>query len=355
MGLRTIETLYQELLAAFGERAGVQPEAGCDLAVRLWAAAAELQALEAQADWVLDQSFPQTAQGVYLDRHGVMRGLKRLPAARSAGMLRFSVETAPAMDLTIQAGTVCMTAEEVRVRTTEDAVIRAGERFADAAAEAVEGGTGGNVVPGAVRFLTACPVAVTAVTNPNAFTGGSDQEGDEAFRARILESYQRLPNGANAAWYETTAMRHSGVTAAKAVGRAEGPGTVNVYVTGENGLPSPALLEELRAEFQEKREIAVTVNVLSPEVRAVNVAVAVAPREGADREAVLEEVRKAVAGFFGGRLLGRAVLLAELGNLIYDLEGVENYRFSAPAADLPADSTVLPVLGPLNVTELVEA
>ena len=83
--LRTIETIYESLLAGFAERAGFTPEAGCDLAVRLWAAAAELQALEAQADWVLDQSFPQTAQGVYLNRHGTMRGLKRLPAAREIG------------------------------------------------------------------------------------------------------------------------------------------------------------------------------------------------------------------------------------------------------------------------------
>ena len=29
-------------------------------------------------------------------------------------------------------------------------------------------------------------------------------------------------------------------------------------------------------------------------------------------------------------------------------------RFTAPAADIPADSTVLPVLGTLEVTELVE-
>ena len=164
--MRNIETIYEELLDSFAGRAGFRPEAGCDLAVRLWAAAAELQALEAQADWVLDQSFPQTAQGIYLDRHGAMRGLKRLPAARSAGSLRFSVETAAAMDLTVQAGTVCMTAEEVRLRTTEDAVIPAGQLYADAAAEAVEPGAGRNVVPGAVRFLTACPVAVTAVTNP---------------------------------------------------------------------------------------------------------------------------------------------------------------------------------------------
>jgi len=353
--LRSVEAIYEKLLAAFGERAGFTPEAGCDLAVRLWAAAAELQALEIQADWVLDQSFPQTAQGVYLDRHGTMRGLKRLKATRSGGVLRFSVETASAMDITIQAGTVCMTEDEVRVQTMEDVVLRAGTLYADAPAEAVEAGTGGNVVPGAVRFLTACPLAVTAVTNPNAFTGGADEEDDEAFRARILESYQRLPNGANAAWYETTAMSYPGVTAAKAVGRAEGPGTVNVYVTGENGLPDEALLAGLGAELQEKREIAVTVKVLAPTAKTVDVAVAVAPKEGAEKEAVLEAARRAVTDFFSGRLLGRTVRLAELGNRIYGLEGVENYRFAAPAEDIPADSTVLPVLGTLSVTELTEA
>ena len=348
--MRSIETIYEKLLADFAERAGFTPEAGCDLAVRLWAAAAELQALEIQADWVLDQSFPQTAQGVYLDRHGSMRGLKRLGATRSGGSLRFSVEAAPAMEISIPAGTVCMTAEEVRVRTTEDAVLPAGALYIDVPAEAVEAGTGGNVVPGAVRFLTACPTAVTGVTNPGAFTGGADKEDDETFRARILESYRRLPNGANAAWYETTAMGYPGVTAAKAVGRAEGPGTVNVYVTGESGLPDGDLLAGLQAELQEKREIAVTVKALAPTSKTVNVAVAVAPKEGADKEAVLESARQAMADFFGGRLLGRAVLLAELGNRLYDLEGVENYRFTAPAADIPADSTVLPVLGTLRVT-----
>ena len=352
--MRSIETIYEKLLADFARQAGFTPEAGCDLAVRLWAAAAELQALEIQADWVLDQSFPQTAQGVYLDRHAAMRGLSRLPASRAVGTLRFSVESPPALAVNIPAGTVCMTAEEVRVRTSEEAVISAGALYADAPAEAVEAGTGGNVVPGAVRFLTACPTAVTAVTNPGAFTGGAGEEDDETFRARILESYRRLPNGANTAWYETTAMGYPGVTAAKAVGRAEGPGTVNVYVTGENGLPDGELLAGLQAELQEKREIAVTVKALAPTSKTVNVAVAVAPKEGADKEAVLEAARRAMADFFGGRLLGRAVLLAELGNRLYDLEGVENYRFTAPAEDIPADSTVLPVLGTLEVTELME-
>ena len=53
-------------------------------------------------------------------------------------------------------------------------------------------------------------------------------------------------------------------------------------------------------------------------------------------------------------MLGRPVRLAELGSRLYALEEVENYRFSAPAADIPADHTVLPVLGTLEVTELME-
>ena len=150
-------------------------------------------------------------------------------------------------------------------------------------------------------------------------------------------------------------MSYPGVTAAKAVGRAEGPGTVNVYVTGEKGLPDEELLAGLQAELQEKREIAVTVKALAPSAKTVDVAVAVTPKEGTDREAALESARRAIADFFGGRLLGRAVRLAELGNRLYDLEGVENYRFTAPAEDIPADSTALPVLGTLEVTELEEA
>ena len=46
--MKTTEEIYQSLLASFAQRAGFTPEADCDLAVRLYAAAAELQALGIQ-------------------------------------------------------------------------------------------------------------------------------------------------------------------------------------------------------------------------------------------------------------------------------------------------------------------
>lgn len=350
--MRTIEEIYQDLLAAFAERAGFVPENGCDLAVRLWAAAAQLQALGIQADWVLNQSFPQTARGQYLDYQGQMRGLVRLPATKAAGTIRFSVTMPPVSDLVIPADTVCMTEQEARFRTTEATVLAAGTLEADAPAEALEGGSRGNAAPGAIRILTACPLAVTACTNLAAFSGGSDEEDDETFRRRILESYQRLPNGANAAWYEQTAMNYGGVAAARAVGRARGIGTVDVYVATEQGIPDEKLLTGLQAELQTKREIAVDVEVKAPEVQSVDVNVGIAAKAGTDFAKAKAAVEQCVSAFFNGKLLGCPVRLAELGSRIYGLENVENYRFSAPTEDVAGGVAVLPVLGILTVTEM---
>ena len=183
--MRAIETIYQEMLAAYAERQGGQIEEDCELAVRLWAAAAQVQALEAQADWVLAQSFPQTAAGEYLDRHAAVRGLKRQAAAKAVGTLTFTAATAQTGALTVPEGTVCMTEGAVRFRTTELGTIPAGETSVTVAAEAVETGAGGNVGAGAVHVLTACPVAVTAVTNEAPFTGGLAEETDEALRVQV--------------------------------------------------------------------------------------------------------------------------------------------------------------------------
>lgn len=314
--MRATETIYREMLSAYAKRRGGQLQEDCDLSVRLWAAAAQIQALEAQAEWVLGQSFPQTATGVYLDRHGAMRGIVRQAPSRATGQLTFRLANAQTGAVGVEAGTVCMTEGAIRFRTTEDGTIPAGETSVTVAAEAVEAGSSGNVGAGTVHVLTACPVAVTAVTNEKAFTGGLSEETDEELRQRILDSFQRLPNGANAAWYELTACRHEGVATAKAVGKARGAGTVDVYVSAPDGIPSEKLLTELQTVFQKSREIAVNVQVKAPTAATVNVAVTVKTAEGTDFAKVKTAVEADLAEQFNGKLLGRGVKLAELNSRI---------------------------------------
>lgn len=353
--MKTAEEYYEALLVSFTDRAGYTPSEDCDLAVRLYAAAAELEALSMQADWVLNQSFPQTAQGTYLDSHAELRGLERTAATCAAGMLRFSVESAAQSDLTIAKGTVCMTSGQVRFATTETATLTAGALSVDVPATAVTAGSGGNAAAGTVTILAAYPVGITGCTNPAAFTGGLDAEDDKSLRSRILESYQRLPNGANAAYYEKTAMSHDGVAAASVSARARGIGTVDVYIAAAGGLPSSALLAEVLEDLANKREMAVDVQVLAPTTQAVNVSVEIAVKDGAEFSTVQTAVESAITGYFSGKLLGKQVLLAELGSLVYGVDGVKNYHLLAPTTDTGASASVLPILGTLSVTEIAES
>lgn len=348
--MKELDTIYQELLEVFSQASGYVPHSSCDLAARLYAAAAQLQALHHQAQWVLEQSFPQTAQGTYLEQHAALRGLSRDTAAHATGVIRFGSASA-AVDLAIEAGTICMTRSGIRFATTEDAVLTAGSSYVDVPAQAVSAGAEGNVAAGTVTFMAAMPAGISACVNPEAFRGGVDAESDDALRSRLLDSYKRLPNGGNAAYYEQTALSYAGVAAATAVGRPRGVGSVDVYVATDGGVPDRELLEAIDAYLQERREISVDLRVLAPATSAVDIAAAILPADGFSFEEAKSQVNKALRSAFTGALLGKGFTLAQLGDLLYHLESVKNYRISAPGADLAASPTSLPVLGTVTLTE----
>ena len=326
--------------------------AGCDLSVRLYALAAQVYALWVQSEWVTRQAFPQTASGAYLDSHAQLRGLERKQAVSARGIVRFTAGEAAQTPREIPAGTVCMTAGLVRFETAEAAVLPAGELWVDVPVQALTAGTAGNVAAGAILTMAVAPVGVSRCTNPEAFSGGLDAEGDESLRERVLETFRRMPNGANAAFYQQEALSFPEVAAATVVARPRGVGTVDVFLATAAGLPDSGLLEQVAAHLEERREIAVDVQVKAPEVRTVDVSVQVAARPGADFDTVRQAVESAVRGWFDGRLLGQSVLRAQLGALIFGVEGVENYALTAPAADVAAAVDELPQLGTLTVAAL---
>ena len=350
--MKTMEEIYQEMLADFSARTGMEPATDGDLAVRLYAVAAQIYSLYIQSDWVVRQCFPQTATGEYLERHGALRGLERRKASKAEGVLRFSVDSPHGTNLTIPEGTVCMTAGLVRFETVEEAVLPAGSTWVEVPVRAVETGIAGNVAANTVLSMAVAPVGVKSVTNPTAILGGMEEEGDDALRERVLETFRRLPNGANTAFYEQGALGFEEVAAVSVLPRNRGIGTVDVVIATAAGMPGEKLLGDVRSWFETRREIAVDVQVLAPEAQNVNVALRIKVEEGKDTAAVLQAVKQAVTTWFGGDRLGKDVLLAELGNLIYGVEGVANYVILQPAADVTVGVAQLPRLGTLNVEAL---
>ena len=349
--MKEISELYEGMLETFEEKTGFAMEDTADLAVRLYAAAAEIQALYIYADWALTQSFPQSAAGKYLDYHGQLRGITRKSGHKAGGILRFKIDSARAEPLRVPAGTVCTTAGLVRFVTTEDALIRAGALYADAAAEAEIVGTAGNVPAERITNMTKAPVGVTGVTNPAAFAGGSGEEDDESLRERILDSFIRLPNGANAAFYELRALSHPGVEAVRVIPRHQGIGTVGVVVSAAGGVPEQVLLQEIQDDLDSVREIAVDVTVMAPEPERMDLAVRILPKPGKSFDSAQAAVRTALTAWFDGGLLGKPVYRTQLGKVILDTGVVETYTITAPTKDLPADARRLPQLGTLTITE----
>ena len=350
--MKQVEEIYQEMMETFGDRTGMEPREGTDLSARMYALAAQVYALYVQADWVARQAFPQTAEGEHLDYHAQLRSLERKPAVAAEGTVRFSAAETAETPREIPLGTVCMTAGMVRFETTEEGVLPAGTLSVEVPVQAVEPGAAGNVSAGAILSMAVAPMGIVSCTNPKACAGGADQEGDEELRARVLDTFQRLPNGANAAFYEQEALSFDQVAAAAVIPRARGIGTVDVVPATLAGVPDEELLEELEDYFQARREIAVDVQVRAPETQEVNVSVQVRAAGDRDGEQVLDAVEGAIQGWFTGKLLGRDILRVQLGDLIYSCDGVENYAIIAPAADVAVEADTLPQLGTLTVEEM---
>jgi len=349
--MKTIDEIYQEMLSRFGERTGLEPREGCDLSARLYALAAQVYALYVQGEWVARQAFPQTAEGVYLDYHAQLRGLERKPPVAAEGTVRFTAGEASPAPRDIPQGTVCMTTGLVRFETSKPAVLAAGALSVDAPIRALVPGAAGNVSAGTIVSMAVAPMGISACSNPLPCAGGADGEGDAALRERVLESFKRLPNGANAAFYQQGALSFDQVAAAAVVPRPRGVGSVDVVPATLAGLPSQELLDELEDYFQARREIAVDLKVRAPRTTTVNIAVQVDVQAGRDRDRVLAQVRQALEDWFTGRLLGQDILRAKLGEIIFHCDGVANYAITAPAADLPVSSDTLPLLGALTVEE----
>ena len=347
----TLEEIYQGMAAEFQAQTGMAAGGSSDLAVRFYAVAAQIYSLYVQGEWTRRQCFPQTAQGEDLDKHAFLRGVARRQAAKAAGTVRFFVDQPQQADVEIPAGTVCMTAGGVRFLTTRTAAVEQGALYADVPVEAAQAGAAGNVEAGTIVYMSVPPVRIAACVNAEAAAGGLDEEGDEELRARVLETFHRLANGANNAFYYQAAMSFEEVAAVTVLPRNLGVGTVDIVPAAQGGMPGQELLDKLQAHFDRVREIAVDVKVRAPAPRTVDIALELWPQKGRDFEQVAQAVRERLTGWFTGERLGQALPRARLTSLAFAVDGVANCVLTQPARDLPLDNVTLPVLGRLAITQ----
>lgn len=352
--METYEQILSRMEQAYERESGHKAEDVSDTGLRLRVLAGELYRLRAEVAWLERQAFPQTAAGEWLDRHGNQRGVARREAEHAKGTLTFTRYLPLSFDVVIPAGTVCASPGEdpVEYETLEDGILTAGELNVDVPAQAVIGGVEGNAAAGYINSMTTPPAGMNYVTNKAAFTGGRDREPDEEYRARVLAAYAQLPNGANSAYYRDIALSYEGVGAAGVVPRANGAGTVGVYIWGKDGPPEDKTVSGLAKEFSRLREIGVTVTVQAATAQSVNVGIRCKLKSGADLSQTVEAVKQAVAACFAGLSVGSPVYLTDLERAALNAAPVTKLEFFPSTRDVPASASVIPVLGTVTVEEI---
>ncbi|MBE6992861.1 MAG: baseplate J/gp47 family protein [Ruminococcaceae bacterium] len=350
--MKSLEQIYEDMLEVFREETGYTMEDSADLAVRLRAAASEIFGLYVYANWIGKMAFPQTAEGQYLDYFARMRGLERKNSSKAEGVIRFYIDRAVSHDLTIPAGTRCSTQGLVGFVTTEKAVLTTGSLFVDVPAVAEQGGDVGNVKASTIVYMTVPPVGIAGCTNPESFLGGADGENDEQLRIRVLETYKRLPNGANAAYYENIALEDEGVRAVSVIPRYNGIGTVAVVVAAKQDSDVAEVLDRVQARMDIMREIAVDVLVMTPTEIAVPVTIQMAAAEGYDHDEVANRVRIALEDLFGSLTPGGTLMKRHIYELLSAAEGVANYDVLLPAEDISAADDEMIVSGTVTIERM---
>lgn len=109
-------------------------------------------------------------------------------------------------------------------------------------------GTIGNVADGTtLSFVSSLPTVSTSVTVTSTTTTGADAEETDAYRQRILDRFQKRPQGGAYADYEQWGEEASGVANVYPY-TSTSPGQVDLYVesaTETDGIPTPAQLQSV--------------------------------------------------------------------------------------------------------------
>ena len=348
----TTKELYEQMLARFAVHAGRTLDPGCDLAVRLYTAAAQLETLYQYADWSRRQAFVQTADGQYLDYHGQMRGLTRHPASRARGTVQVRLSDAQPVDLDFPAGMRLLAAGDVELTLDDDYTLPHGVMRFYANVTAVEPGPQGNLPAQSLLMFSGGPTCVQSVTVVDALTGGMDTESDEAFRARILESLQPGSNGANMAYYRSVALAVDGIVACQVLPCLRGPLTVDIVAADENGLPSSGQLSEISLMLQQRRELGIDLSIRAPTRVLLDVDVQLRCKQGVSFSEAQTAAEAAIRGCFTGKLLGTPVYESALSHLVFNTGLVEDCVVDMDGRGSTVAPDELPMLEQLTIREV---
>ena len=305
-------------------------------------------------DWLSLQLLPDTAETVWLDRHGNIwlvnaDGSKgRKPATYSSGSVTL---TGTAGQPVPQYSVLSSASNGISYETIDqNLVIGAGPTPANI--RALTSGAAGNLDPGSTMGWVTALAGVDSSATVVSLVGGTDQENDTDLRGRVLQRIQQPPMGGDAddyvAWVESVA----GVTRAWCYPQEMGIGTVTVRfmmdeLRADNaGFPLPQDVTAVTAYLDTVRPVTVKdFWVEAPLPFLINLTVTgMNPDDASTQQNVEDSINSML---LEKALPGQTIYHGWVDGAINDTPGVNYYELEFTTTPMPAPG-YMPVLG--NVT-----
>lgn len=280
--------------------------------------------------------FPKFSYDEFLDYHAETRAMKRLEATKATGELTITGE----VGAVIPAGSLFATASindepSVTYETLEEVTIpEAGQ--VKVRIECTEAGVVGNTTKNTIILVGSKLTSVTAVTNEEEVTGGTEVEDDTSLQDRITEYDWTQGNSfvGNMADYRRWATSVDGVGAAIVIPANDDTGLVTIILIDSNGAPATEELCEtvynyiMRPddEYQRLAPVNAYLSVIPPETLTICVKATVELEPAATLESVQANFMAQLALYIPEALEDNEIKYTRVGAILSAIPGVNDYR-----------------------------
>lgn len=300
-------------------------------------------------DWVARQVIPDTAESEALERWGAIVAKPRLAASKATG----PADIIGIDGSLISTGTLIRTLSEVEYITTEATTIASG--VGTLTLEATTAGIAGNLDAGAKLYFVEPIDGVNTEAVGGAMSGGTDDESDEDYRARVLDRFRQPPMGGADYDYIAWAKEVAGVTRAWVSGFEIGDNSVTVrFMTDDltvNGIPSGGMVTTVGDYIETKRPVTVDLYVVAPTAVPLNFTIRLKDADGATETSTT--IRDAVEAELLDMILrdgapGEPILFSHIREAISIAAGEYDHTITVPSADVTHTTGQIPTMGTIT-------
>ncbi len=279
---------------------------------------------------------PEWSYGDFLDGHAKSRGMTRRAATAANGEITITGEA----NSVIPAGSLFSTAAindepSVDYETLEDVVIpETGTVTVEV--QCTKTGTVGNTTKNTVILVASKLTGISAVTNEEAITGGTEEESDETLISRI-DTYDKSQGESyvgSRADYKRWALSVPGVGEATVITPTDDSGLITIIVTDANGDPATEQLCEsvynyiMRPDDEGSRLAAVNalLSVVPPSTMDIGITATIELADNTTIESVKAEFLSQIALYLAVALDEKEVKYTRVAAVLSAIEGVNDFK-----------------------------